>query len=155
MSGLSLDDLKPVIESLSLDELKLIAKSRGIKGYKNMSGKRLLSALSKPKIDNERLKKTREDLNKSRHKFFKSEEKEIKKKLYEIESKKSLSTQKIKEIKKSSSALKKYYDHDDAKYIGIRNVRNLFNQSTDKDYYKLIKSKSAFNGNCIEYESNR
>ena len=38
MSGLSLDDLKPVIESLSLDELKLIAKSRGIKGYKNMSG---------------------------------------------------------------------------------------------------------------------
>ena len=55
MSGLSLDDLKLVIESLSLDELKLIAKSRGIKGYKNMSGKRLLSALGKPKIDNERL----------------------------------------------------------------------------------------------------
>ena len=49
MSGLSLDDLKPVIESLSLDELKLITKSRGIKGYKNMSGKSLLSALSKPK----------------------------------------------------------------------------------------------------------
>ena len=54
MSDLSLDDLKPVIESL-LDELKLIAKSRGIKDYKNMSGKRLLSALNKPKIDNERL----------------------------------------------------------------------------------------------------
>ena len=49
MSGLSLDDLKPVIESLSLDELKLITKSRGIKGYENMSGKSLLSALSKPK----------------------------------------------------------------------------------------------------------
>ena len=75
MSGLSLDDLKPVIESLSLDELKLIAKSRGIKGYKNMSDKRLLSALSKPKIDNERLKKIWEDLNKSRHKLSKSEEK--------------------------------------------------------------------------------
>ena len=63
MSGLSLDDLKPVIESLSLDKLKLIAKSRGIKGYKNMSGERLLSALSKPKLDNERLKKIRENLN--------------------------------------------------------------------------------------------
>ena len=49
MSGLSLDDLKPVIESLSLDELKLITKGRSIKGYKNMSGKSLLSALSKPK----------------------------------------------------------------------------------------------------------
>ena len=73
MSGLSLDYLKPVIESLSLDKLKLIAKSRGIKCYKNMSGKRLLSALSKPKIDNERLKKIREDLRKSRHRFSKSE----------------------------------------------------------------------------------
>ena len=57
MSGLSLDDLKLVIASLSLDELKLITKSRGIRGYKNMYGKRFLSALSKPKIDNARLKK--------------------------------------------------------------------------------------------------
>ena len=64
MSDLSLHDLKLVIDSLSLDELKLIAKSRGIKGYKNMSDKRLLSALSKPKIDHERLKNIREDLNK-------------------------------------------------------------------------------------------
>ena len=77
MSGLSLDDLKLFTESLSLDDLKLIAKSRGIKGYKNMFGKRLLSALSKPKIDNERLKKIREDLNESRHKFSKSEIKEF------------------------------------------------------------------------------
>ena len=92
MSGLSLNDLKPVIESLSLHELKLITKSRGIKGYKIMSSKRLLSALSKPKIDNERLKNIREDLNKSRHKFSKSEIKEIRKNLYEIESKKNLST---------------------------------------------------------------
>ena len=54
MSGLSLDDLKPDIESISLDELKLISKSRGIEGYKNMSGKRLLSLLNKPEIDSER-----------------------------------------------------------------------------------------------------
>ena len=100
MSGLSLDYLKPVIESLSLEELKLTARSTDIKGYKNMSGKRLLGALSKLKIDNERLKKIREDLNKSRHKFSKSEIKEIKKNLYEIQSKKNLSTQKIKEIEK-------------------------------------------------------
>ena len=50
MLGLSLDHLELVSESLSLDDLKLIAKSRGIKGYKNMSEKRLLSALSKPKL---------------------------------------------------------------------------------------------------------
>ena len=36
-----------------------------------MSGKRLLSALSKPKIGSERLKKIMEDLNKSRYKFYK------------------------------------------------------------------------------------
>ena len=119
MSVLSLDDLKLVIESLSLDELKLIAKSRGIKSYKNMSDKILLSALSKSKIDNERLKKIREDLNELRHKFSKSEIKDIRTNLCEIESNKNLSTQKIKEIEKSLSTLKKYYDHDDAKYIGI------------------------------------
>ena len=50
--------------------------------------------------------------------------------------------------------LKKYYDHDDAKYIRIRDVGNLFNLSADKDYYKPIKTKSSFNGNYIEYEGN-
>ena len=47
---------------LSLDELKLVAKNRGIKGYKSISKERLLSALSKSELiesnfDNERLKK--------------------------------------------------------------------------------------------------
>ena len=50
--------------------------------------------------------------------------------------------------------LKKYYDHDNAKCIGIRDVGNLFNQSADKDYYKPIKTESAFNNNYIKYESN-
>ena len=60
----------------------------------------------------------------------------------------------MEEIGKGLSVLKKHYDHDDAKYKGIRDVGNLFNQSTDKDYYKPIKTNSAFNGNYIEYESN-
>ena len=155
-----MDKLKQVTKSLSLDDLKLIAKSRGIKGYKSMSGEKLLSALSKPKLtksnfDNERLKKIREDLNKSRHKFSKSEIKEIRKNLYEIESKKNLSTQKIKEIEESLSKLKKYYDYDDAEYIGITDIGNLFNEiAFNEDYYKPIKTKSAFNGNYIEYKSN-
>ena len=37
MLGLSLDDLKLILESLSLNDLKLIAKRRGTEGYKNMS----------------------------------------------------------------------------------------------------------------------
>ena len=55
--------------------------------------------------------------------------------------------------KKSLSRLKKYYDHDDATYIGIRDIGNLSNQSTDKGYYKPIKTKSFINGNYTEYES--
>ena len=38
--------------------------------------------------------------------------------------------------------------------IGIRDIGNLFNRSSDKDYHKPIKTKRAFNGNYIEYESN-
>ena len=129
-----------------------------------MSKERLLSALNKPKLIennfvNERLKKIREDLNKSRHNFSKSQIKVIRKNLYEIERNKILSTQKIKEIEKSLSRLEKYHDYDDAEYSGIRHEGNLFNeiafnQSTNEDCYKTIKTKSAFSGNYIEYESN-
>ena len=36
--------------NLSLNELKLVAKSRGIKGYKSMSEEGLLSTLRKSKL---------------------------------------------------------------------------------------------------------
>ena len=42
---------------------------------------------------------------------------------------------------------------DDFKHWNIRDIRNLFNQSIDEDYYKPIRTKSAFNGNYIKYES--
>ena len=69
----SLGKLKQVAERLTLDGLKLMAKNRGVKGYKTLSEKRLLNAIIKPESHNERLKNIRKDLNKSRHKFFKSE----------------------------------------------------------------------------------
>ena len=49
--------------------------------------------------------------------------------------------------------LKKYYNYDDIKYKGIRDIRNLFDLSIDENYYKSIRTNSAFNGNYIEYES--
>ena len=144
--------------NLSLNELKQITKIRHIQGYNNVSKERLLSILSGSEsvksLDNIKTKKIREDFNISRHKFSKSEIKEIRKNFYEIETKNNIWTQKIKEIEKSFSAFKKYHDHDDAKYVGIRDVKNLFDQSNDKGYYKPIKTKSAFNSNYIEYESN-
>ena len=54
------------------------------------------------------------------------------------------------ELEESLSKLKKY---DDTKYKRIRDVRNLFNQSIDEDYYKPIRNNSAFNSTYIEYES--
>ena len=51
------------------------------------------------------------------------------------------------------SLSKKYYDHDDPEYQGIKGIGHLFNQSFDKDYYKPIGTDSAFNGNYVEYES--
>ena len=49
--------------------------------------------------------------------------------------------------------LKQYYDYDDIKYKGIRDVRNLFDLSIDVHYYKPITTSNAFNRNYIEYES--
>ena len=70
---------------------------------------------------------------------------------------KNLPAAKIKETKnleleKSPHNLKNYYDYDDVEYKGIRGIRNLFGE-VDEDYYKPIKTKSAFNGNYIEYKS--
>ena len=64
--------------NVSLKELKLVAKSRGIKGYRSMSKERLLSALSelelvesKNSFDDERLEKMRKDFNELRDRFSK------------------------------------------------------------------------------------
>ena len=160
--------------NLSLNELKLVAKLREIKGYKSISKERILRALSESEsvenrknLDNTRIKKIREDFNKLRDRFLKPKIKEIRRNLYEIENKKNLSKSKIKEIEQnlieleeSLFKLNKYYDYDDIEYKGIRDVANLFNgvafnQSTGEDYYKPIKTQSAFNGNYIEYESKR
>ena len=93
---------------LSLNELKLVAKRRGIKGYKSMSKERLLSALSESELvgseknfDDERLKKIREEFNKLRDRFSEPKVKEIRWNLYEIENKKNLSKSKIKKIKEN------------------------------------------------------
>ena len=119
--------------NLSLNELKLVARSRGIKGYKSMSKERLLSALSelvesKNCFGDERLKKIRKDFNELRDRFLKLQIKEIRKNLYDIKNLKHLSTQKIKEIEKylfklekSLSNVKKYRSQDE----NLRDVGNL------------------------------
>ena len=94
--------------NLSLNELELVANSRGIKGYKNISTERLLGVLresksaesstplSKNSFDHERLKKIRTYFNELRDRFSKPQIKRIRKNFYDIKNSKNLSKQKIK-----------------------------------------------------------
>ena len=80
----------------SLNKLKLVAKSRGVKGYKSMSKEKTLcglsksesvesaNSLSKNSFDDQRLKKIREDFNELRERFLKPQIREIRKILYYI-----------------------------------------------------------------------
>ena len=163
---------------LSLNELTLTAGSRGIKGYKSLSKKRLLSALnesesvqSEKNLRNARTKQIRQEFNKLRDRFLKPKMKEIKRNLhdfinisfhlFQIKNKKNLPKSKIIEIGKnllelegSVSKLKKCYDYDDVEYKGVQDVGNLFNMSINEDYYKPIRTISVFDhrNNYMEYE---
>ena len=119
---------------------------RRIRGYNNMPKEMLLSVLSESKsanckknLGNAKIKMIREDFNELRNRFLKPKIKKIRKNLYEIENK-NLSESKIKEIEKnlceleeSLFKLQKSYNYDDAEYKGIRDMKNLFDQSVDKD----------------------
>ena len=115
-----------------------------------MSKERLLSILDESeRLDNAEIRKIKEDFCKLRDRFLKPKIKEIRKNLYEIDTK-YFSESKTKEIEKnlfeleeSFSRLKKYHDYDDAEYKDIRDVGNLFKQSTEEDYYKPLKTTSA------------
>ena len=47
----------------------------------------------------------------------------------------------------------KYHDYDDYEYKGIKDIKDLFKLSIDKDFYKPTLIKSGYNGNCVQYES--
>ena len=140
--------------TLSLNELKLVAKSKGIKDYKNKFENKLIKTLSKPKL------KTCLSKSKLKDKVSKPEIKEIRRNIYNIKKQKNLSAQEIKETEKdlfelenNLSKLKKYYGYDDNECKGIRDANNLLDLSIDEVYYKPIITNSAFNSNYAEYES--
>ena len=151
---------------ITLNELKLIGKSRSIKNYENKSEDDLIKIFSEPKTKKKtspfkkKIGDMRKEFNRSRYEFSKPNIKEITKNLYNIKNTKNLSESKIKDIEKnifeldeSLSKPKKYQDYDD-EYKSIRDIGKLFNQSIHEDYYKPRKTKSAFNSNYIDYESN-
>ena len=136
--------------NLSFKELKLLAKNRGIKGYKSMSEDDLLSTLKASELLKERIKEIRKKLKELKLKFSKSEKNEIRKNIYEIENGRNLfASKKIEEcllkLEENLSKSKKYYDYDDYEYKGIKSMRNL---PIDKDY-KPITIDGTFNNNYV------
>ena len=49
--------------------------------------------------------------------------------------------------------LDEYRDYDDYEYKGIKNIKDLFKTSINKDHYKPKLVNSGYNDNYIEYES--
>ena len=60
----------------------------------------------------------------------------------------------LKKTKENINRLEqyRYHDNDDLDYKGIRQIENLFNE-INEDYYKPIKTKSAFNNNYIDMKA--
>ena len=121
--------------NLSLNELKLIAKSRGIKGYKSKSDDRLWSTLNASKSVNES-EKNFDDTKPTRNEDYDADD------ILKATMLDSTKLNKnIREIRKEN------YDEDKK----LRDLR--FFLDPKKDRYKPVKTVSAFNNNYIQYEN--
>ena len=141
----------------SRDIFELLAKMRNINDYKSKSNDRLCEIFKKQSKNKERIDNISEDLKDLSYKLSKSELKEIKTSLYNIEKRKKISSKKtnkyLDELDKKIFKLEKYHDYDDHEYKGIKDIRDLFKPSIDRDSYKPVLVKSGHNNNFVQYES--
>ena len=162
MENLNLGDLKLSQED-SRDTIELLARKRNIKNYKRKSNDKLLQAIKENKSNKhqtknkKRIDSIREDLKDLSYKHSKSKLQKIRKNPYNIEKTKQFNSKKtnkyLDELNKKILKLEKYHDHDDYEYRGIKNIKDLFKLSIDKNYSKRTLVKTDYNGNCIQYES--
>ena len=143
----------------SRDLAEFLAQKRGITDYGNMSNDELSRALkASENKDNTRIDEIREEIKELGHKLSRQELKEIKKNLYEIENKKGrLESKKTKKYLNKLEGriykLNKYYDYDDVKHRGIKDIKDLLDLSISEDYYKPIIVNIASDNNYIQHES--
>ena len=141
----------------SEDLAEFLAQKRGIIDYGNMSNDKLFNVLkASENKDKAKTDEIREEIKELDHKLSRQELKEIKKNLYEIENKKGrLESKKTKKylnkLEEKIYKLNTYYDYGDAKYRGIKAIKDLFDLSLSEDYYKPIIVKSTFNNHYIQY----
>ena len=127
---------------------------RNINDYKSKSSDRLHEIFKKQSKNEKIIDNIREDLKNLNYKLSKSELKEIKTYLYNIEKRKKISIKKtnkyLDELDKKILKLEKYHDYE---YKGIKDIKDLFKLSIDKDHYKPVLAKSGYNNNFVQYES--
>ena len=156
MENIKLADLY-LSKKESTNIIDFLAKMRNVKNYKSKSSDRLYEIFKKQSKNKERIDNIREDLNDLSYKLSKSELKEIKTNLYNIEKRKKIYSKKtnkyLDELDKKIFKLDEYHDHDDYEYKGIKNIKDLFRLSIDKDHYKPVLVKSGYNKNYVQYES--
>ena len=81
--------------NLKLDDLKVIAKNRGIRGYKRMSEERSISSINESRpvkeknFDGARIEQIKKEFNKLRNRLSNPKIKVISKDFYRIENKKN------------------------------------------------------------------
>ena len=112
----------------------------------------LKNHLNKKRIDD-----IRNELKDPTYNISKSKSKDIKKSLYNIEKRNIIGSRKttryLDELDKKILKLDKCHDYDDYEYKGIKDVKDLFKLSIDKDHYKPTLVKSGYNGNYVQYET--
>ena len=152
MQTLSHNELKQItkMQNLSQNKLEQIAKMRRIKNRNNMSREELLIALLKSKqshaelyrskSNNPEIEETRKIFNEIRNKFSKSEIKENRENLNKIE--KGLKSEKEQDRRQHTEELKAF-----------KNSLEESQEEIKKNYYRPIETKSSFENNYIEYES--
>ena len=163
MSGYSINNCKFNFGELYLSEeesrkfIELLAEERNIKNYKSKSSNKLFKTFKKQSKSKKRTDDIRDELKDPTYNISRSESKEIKKNLYNIEKRNKIRSKKtnkyLDELDERIRRLYKYHDYNDYEYRGIKDMKDLFKLSIDKDYYKPILTKSGYNGNYVQYES--
>ena len=137
--------------------IEFLAKMRNIKDYKSKSSDRLRTLYEKQSKNRERIDNIKEELKNPTYNISKSESKDIKRTIYNIEKRNVVGSKKtskyLDELDKKILKLDKYHDSDDYEYKGIKDIKDLFKLSIDKDHYKPILVKSGYNNNYVQCES--
>ena len=137
--------------------IEFLAKMRNIKDYKSKSSDRLRKIFEKQSKNRERIDNIKDKLKNPTYNISKSELKEIKTNLYNIEKRNVVGSKKtskdLDELDKKILKLEKYHYYDDCEYKGIKDIKDLFKLSIDKDHYKPVLVKSGYNNNYVQYES--